>query len=84
MATDIIDLTNAALVNNQVDGFAVVLYIQPVPDIQTFTINGQRLVCQGIGDHQGNQFLGEMIGPIVVGAAGDSNRKAIGAVFIRR
>ena len=51
MAADIVDLTNAALVDNQVDGLAMVFNIEPVADIQALAVNRQRLISQSIGNH---------------------------------
>ena len=81
VAADVVDLAHTALVEDQVDSLAVVLHIQPVPDIQTFPVDRQGLVIQCIGNHQWNQLLREMVGAIVVGAAGDSHRQAIGPMI---
>ena len=77
VAAHVIHLTHTALADNEVDGPAVVLYIQPVPDVQPLAVHRQRLVHQGVGDHQGDQLLGEMVGAVVVGAAGDSHGQAV-------
>ena len=50
---------------------AVILHIQPVPDVQALAVHRQGLVVQGVGDHQGDQLLGEVVGPVVVGAAAE-------------
>jgi len=80
MTADVVNLSYPAFMNNQIDCLAVILYIQPVTDIQTLSIYRKRLVSQGIGNHQRYQLLREMIGSVVVRAAADCNRKAVGAV----
>ena len=69
VAAHVVHLAHAALADNEVDGPAVVLYIQPVPDVQALAVHRQGLVRQGVGDHQRDQLLWEVIGPVVVGAA---------------
>lgn len=81
VAAHIVDLTHTTLADDQVDGTAVILHIQPVTNVQTLAIDGQGLVVQGVGDHQGNQLLREVIGAVVVGAAADGHGQAVGAVI---
>ena len=80
MATDIVNFTNATIVNNQINSLAVIFNIQPVTDIQTLAVNRQWLVSQSISNHQRNQLLREVIRTIVVGATGNSHRQAVGTV----
>ena len=54
----------------------MILHIQPVTHLHTVAVNGQRLVVGGVVQHQGDQLLRELIGAIVVGAAGDVHRHA--------
>ena len=44
MAANVVDLAHPALMDNQVNGFAVILHIQPVPDVFSLSIDRQRLV----------------------------------------
>ena len=74
VTTDVVDFTNTTLVDNQINGLAVIFHIQPVTDIKTFTVNRQRLICQCIGNHQRNQLLREVIRTIVIGATGNGHR----------
>ena len=48
VAAHVIHLTHTALADDEVDGPAVVLHIQPVPDVQSLAVHRQRLVRQGI------------------------------------
>ena len=81
MAADIVYLTNTSLVDDQVDGLAVILHIQPVADIFTGTIDRKRLIIQCICDHQRDQLLRKVIWSVVVRAAADGNRQSVGSVI---
>ena len=80
VTTDVVDFTNTTLVDNQINGLAVIFHIQPVTDVQAFTVNRERLVSQCISNHQRNQLLREMIRAIVIGATGNGHRQAVGTV----
>ena len=41
----IVDFSNSSVVDDQIDCLAVVLYIQPVTNIQTFSVYRKRLIC---------------------------------------
>ena len=77
MSADIVDLAYTAIVDDQVDRLAVILYIQPVTDIFALSVYRKRLVIQRIGNHQRNELLREMIWSIVVGTSADRHRKSI-------
>ena len=81
MSAHIVHLAHAALVNDQVDGPAVVLHIQPVAHVQALAVHRQRLVVQRVGDHQRDQLLREVIRAVVVRAAGDGHRQSEGPVI---
>ena len=83
MAADIINLTDAASSKDQVDRLAVILHIKPVSDIETLAVYRERLIMQRIGDHQRDQLLRELIRTVVVGAAADRHRKAIGPMICK-
>lgn len=77
VAADIIDFADTALLEDEVDGPAMVFDIEPVADIEAVPIDRQRLVMQGIDDHEGNQLFRKMIRTIVIRAAADGHRQAI-------
>ena len=66
VSAHIVDLTHAAFVQNKVNSLAMILHIQPITDIQALAIHRQRLVSQGICNHERYQFLWEMIRSIVI------------------
>jgi hypothetical protein len=49
VAADIIDLSDGTLADDQIDGLAVILDIEPVTDIQAFSVDRKLLICQSIG-----------------------------------
>ena len=80
VAADVVDLAHPSVADDEVDGLAVILHIQPVPDVQSFAVHRQWLVIQRVGDHQRDQLLREVIRAVVVGAAAHRDGQAVGAV----
>ena len=81
MSADIVYFALAPVVNDQIDGTAVILHIQPVPDIQSLAVNRQRLIVQCVFNHQRDQLFRKLVRTVVVGAAGDGYRQTVGAVI---
>ena len=81
VAADVVYLAHPSAADDEVDGLAVILHIQPVPDVQALAVHRQRLVVQRVGDHQRDQLLREVIRAVVVGAAAHRDRQAVGAVI---
>ena len=71
MAAHVVDLAYLATVADHVNGLAVILYIEPVPDLHAVAVDGELLVVLHVVDHQGDQLLRKLVGAVVVGAAGD-------------
>ena len=80
VSADVVNLTDASLVENQVDRLTMVGYVQPVADIRAVTVYRKFLVCQRTADHQRNQLLREMIWTVVIGAAGYCHRKPVSSM----
>ena len=80
MAADIVNLADATVANDKVDGTAVVLHVQPVANVLAVTVDRQRLVVQHVRDHERNQLLREMIRAVVVRTARNRHRHAERAV----
>ena len=81
VTTSIIYFTDSALMNDQVNSTAMILYIQPVTDIFSLAVYRKRLIIQRICDHQRDQFLRKMVWSIVVRAAADRYRQTVCAVI---
>ena len=47
VSTDIVDFTDTSSAEDQIDRFAVILYIQPVSHIEAFSVYGERLIVTG-------------------------------------
>ena len=58
----------------------MVFHVQPVADLHSVAVDGQLLVVLDVVDHQGDQLLGELVGAVVVGAAGDVDGHPVGVV----
>ena len=58
----------------------MVRHVQPVADLLAVAIHRQRLAGQCVDDHQRDQLLGEVVGPVVVAAVGGEHRQAVGVV----
>ena len=80
-ATDIVGLVRLALVEDEVNGTGMVLYIESVTHILTLSIDGKWLALTNIVNEERDQFLGKLIGTIIVGAVGDYRRHAVGVVI---
>jgi hypothetical protein len=49
----------------------VVLDVEPVALVAAVAVEGDLLVVEQVGDEQRDHLLGELVGAVVVGAAGD-------------
>ena len=76
----VVGLPTPALVEDEVDGFAVIQDIQPVPDVAACPIDGYRLSVQAFPDDGGDEFLGMLLGSVVVGAVAGGDVHPIGMV----
>lgn len=80
VAADVVDLADAALLQDQVDGMAVILDVEPVADVLAVTVDRQLLVGQRVDDHQRDELLREVVRAVVVRAARDRRRDLVGAM----
>ena len=78
-APDVVDLPGSSLLENGIQGSAVVVHVEPVPHILSSAIHRQSLARQGPDDHPGNKLLRELVGAVVVGAAAHRHGQAVGA-----
>ena len=80
VAADVVDLADAALLQDQVDGMAVILDVEPVADVLAVAVDRQLLVGQRVDDHQRDELLREVVRAVVVRAARDRRRDLVGAM----
>ena len=50
---------------------------QPVADLHTVAVNGQRFAVERVQNHQRNEFFREMVRAVVVGAVGYNGWQAV-------
>ena len=81
MTAHVVDFSFDTFANHQVDGFTVVFYIEPVAHVASVTIYGKLLAFQNVLDDERYQLLGEMVGTVVVGTAGDGYRHLVRIVI---
>lgn len=81
VTANVVDLANAALLQDQVDGMAVILDVEPVANILAVAVDRQLLIGQRVDDHQRDELLREVIRTVVVRAARDRRRDLVGAVI---
>ena len=78
IAADVVHLTRLAYVESQCNRRAVVLYMEPVANLQSIAVNRQRLAEQDVDNGQAELVSQrKMIGPVVIGAVGDRGMEAI-------
>ena len=78
--TNVVGLSNLALVEDEVDSTCVVLDIEPVADVLALAIYGQWLTVAYVVDKEWYQLLGELVWTIVIRAVRYNCRHAIGVV----
>ena len=77
-AADVVDGAGLAALEGCEDAATVVLDVDPVADVGAVAVDRQFVVGQGVVDHQRDQFLGELVGAVVVGRARDDRLVAKG------
>ena len=55
---------------------AVVVDVQPVADVEPLAVERHLQAVHQVGDEQRDDLLRELVGPVVVGAAGDADLHA--------
>src|SRR5207244_6304094 len=80
VATDVVTLADAAVLEDLSDRRAMILHVQPIAYVATLTVDRQGLVDDGVQDHEGNELFGKLVGAVVVRAVDDQRRKPIGVI----
>jgi uncharacterized protein YsxB (DUF464 family) len=73
---DVVHLAVSAAAQNEVNGLTVVLDEEPVANVEAVAVEGKRVIIEGVGDEERNQFLRILIRAIVIGTARDDHREA--------
>ena len=74
----VVHLAGASVAKHCVDGAAVVVDIEPVAHILSLSVDGQGNAFEHIVEDKRDEFLGELGGAVVVGAAGYVYRQSEG------
>src|SRR5947209_8648777 len=76
-AADVVDLAVVTLVKDDIERATVIVDVDPVADVLALAVHRQRLVGCRLRNHQGNEFLGKLVGAVIVGTAGDQSRQSV-------
>ena len=79
-AAHVVGLAQLAGLEYPADRAAVVLDIEPVAHLHAVAIDRQGFAGQCVDDHERDEFFGEVVGAVVVGAVGGEHRQAVGVV----
>ena len=74
---DIVGIGNPAVMENDVDGTCMVLDIEPVPDVFSTTVYGQRLAVTDVVDEKRNQLFRKLVRPVIVRTVGHDGRQSV-------
>jgi hypothetical protein len=76
----VVRLSRRSCLENTPESPCVVLDEQPVPYVLTSTVDWKWLASERLDNHEWNELLGEVVGPIIVGAIGYERRQAVRVV----
>ena len=79
-SADVVGLSDAAFMEDQIDRAGMVLDVKPVADILAGSIYRKRSPIAYIIDEQRDKFLRELVRSVIVRAVGHDGRKAVGVV----
>ena len=80
VAADVVDRARLALEERGDERGAVVFHVDPVAHVHPVAVDRERLVAERLDDHERDQFFRELVGAVVVRAAGDDDFLAEGAM----
>ncbi|MNN28749.1 hypothetical protein D3C81_1423280 [compost metagenome] len=78
VAADVVHFSQDTFMDDQINRAAMVLDVEPVPNIHPVTVHRKRSIRKCAGDHQRDQLLREVIRTVVIRAAGNIDRQAEG------
>ena len=77
-STDVVNLAYAPALEHRIERTTVVGHVDPIADVAPIAIQGNRLIRERLGDDQWHQLLRMLVGAVVVAAARDNHRQAVG------
>ena len=66
IAADIVNLANAAFLQNSENPLTMVLYMEPVADLHTIAVNRQFFIILAIIYHERDKFFRELIRAVII------------------
>ena len=75
---EVVDLPRLAQLQRGQQAAAVILDVDPVAHVHAVAVDRQGQVANRVGDHERDELLRELVGPVVVGAAGHHHRELEG------
>ena len=79
VSADIVGFADDAFGNNLIQRAGVVFDKQPVADLHSVAVHGQRFAVERIQNHQWNEFFREVVRTVVVRTVGYDGRQTVGA-----
>jgi len=81
LAADVIGFSALPFGESEDKPAAVILDIEPIADVGPVAVDREFLPVKNFADHQRNQLLGELIGPVVVRAVGSDDVQPVGVMI---
>ena len=81
MSADIVNLADRPALENQVNGAAVVSHVEPVAHVDSLSVDRERLIMQGVDNHQRNELFWKMIRAIVITAPADRDGQSVSTII---
>ncbi len=80
-AADVVGVANVTVMENDIDGAGVVHHIKPISHVFSLTVNGEGFAVPNVVDEEGDQFLRELVGAVVIGAVGNEGGHAVSVMI---
>ena len=74
----VVDLSVFSFADYEVDGLAVVFDVEPVAHVTAVAVDGELFPFEYVVDDERYELFGEVVGAVVVGAAGDGDGHLVG------
>ena len=76
--SDVVDFAGPACIEYSVQRPAVVFHKDPVAFVEAVAVDGKLLAFERISDHEREELLRKLVGPVIVRAASNDSGKAVG------
>ena len=79
-SADVVGLPHPACLEDTAYGGGMVPHVEPVTHLLAVAVDGKELAGEGIMDDERYEFLGKVVGAVVVGTVRRENREAVGVM----